>query len=510
MTSALDPASLPLPERLARALALYRRGKLLRAQALCEEIIDINPRAFDAMHLLGVIALQTGNLAKAVALLGTAVDINPDCAEAHCSRGVALQRLKRWDEALASYDQAIALRPDYAKAYNNRGLVLHAMKRWDAALESYQRAVSIDSNCAGAYANRAALLHELNRLDEALSDHNRALEITPDFAGARQNRAYTLLLQGDLEKGWIDHEWRWQNDEAGGLRERRHFKQPLWLGGEPIAGRTILLHSEQGLGDTLQFCRYAKLVADLGARVILEVPSPLKTLLASLEGAAQVVATDEALPAFDCYCPLMSLPLAFKTTLANIPARIPYLRSRVDKVLHWRARLGKKTKLRVGLVWSGGFRPHQPELWAVNERRNIPLAQLAALNDPNVEFYSLQKGEPAQSEAAELRSKHWNGPALIDHTNQLLDFSDTAALIENLDLVISVDTATAHLAGALGKPVWILNRFDSCWRWLLDRSDSPWYPTVRLYRQEQPGDWDGVVQRVRNDLTALVGAFEHP
>ena len=264
----------------------------------------------------------------------------------------------------------------------------------------------------------------------------------------------------------------------------------------------MLLHAEQGLGDTLQFCRYVKWVAERGARVILEVQEPLTALLSGLEGAAQVVARGDALPAFDYYCALMSLPLAFKTTLGSIPAEVPYVRTSPEKQRFWQDTLGEKSKRRVGLVWSG-FRANQPELWALNNRRNIPLAKFASLKHPDIEFYSLQKGQPAQSELADLLAQGWRGPHLIDWTHLLEDFSDTAALIEQMDLVISVDTSTAHLAGALGKPVWILNRFDSCWRWLRERADSPWYPSARLYRQERYGDWDGVLQKVARDLAAL-------
>jgi hypothetical protein len=231
----------------------------------------------------------------------------------------------------------------------------------------------------------------------------------------------------------------------------------------------------------------------------------LRRLLASLEGVAQWVVQGEALPPFDCHCPLMSLPLAFNTTLESIPCKNPYLSAGHERLEYWRDKLCERTKPRVGLVWSGGFRPNQPELWSVNDRRNIPLRGLAALRHSDIEFYSLQKGQPAEGELTALLQEGWDGPPLNDFTHELQDFEDTAALIEQLDLVISVDTSSAHLAGALGKPVWILNRFDTCWRWLAQRTDSPWYPTVRLYRQERRGDWDGVVQKMRHDLEAFAG-----
>jgi hypothetical protein len=269
-----------------------------------------------------------------------------------------------------------------------------------------------------------------------------------------------------------------------------------------------LLHSEQGLGDTLQFCRYVKLVASLGARVILEVPPSLVKLLATLDGTSEVVARGGVLPQFDCQCSLLSLPLALKTTLDRLPAQVPYLRCEAARSRYWETKLGERTRLRVGVVWSGGLRQNQPELRGVNGRRNVPLTKLVALRHPQIEFYTLQKGEPAESELADAIARNWDGPDLRDFTGGLHDFADTAALIEQLDLVISVDTSTAHLAAALGKPVWLLNRFDTCWRWMTDRCDSPWYPTLRLYRQGRPGDWDGVIKEVAIDLSRLVDHVE--
>jgi hypothetical protein len=337
-----------------------------------------------------------------------------------------------------------------------------------------------------------------------VESYDRALAVRPGFVVAHQNRAYARLLAGDFGRGWADHEWRWRNDADPLAAERRPFAEALWLGEHSLAGRSILLYAEQGFGDTLQFCRYVRWVADLGASVVLEVPEPLVRLLSGLAGVAQVVTREASRPTCDYRCPLMSLPLAFQTTLGTIPVRVPYLAADPGNARDWRERLGERRGPRVGLVWSGGFRPHQPSLWSVNARRNVPLAKLAALRHPGLTFYSLQKGRPAESELAELIASGWTGPSIIDWTQALGDFADTAALIENLDLIVSVDTATVHLAGALGKPVWLLNRFDSCWRWLLERTDSPWYPTLRIYRQSAPGDWDGVLERVRADLVALL------
>jgi len=515
-------------------LMAAQANHLQEAQQLIARAIEINPDHAAANANLGTVLAELERWDEALASYARAIALKPDYAVAYSNQGNALRKLKRPEAALASYEQAIALKPDFAEAYCNRGNVLRELGQWDAALAncdraielrpdfadaycnrgivqkelglldaalaSYDRAIAIRPDHAAAYCNRGIALQELDRIDAALASYNRAIAIKADFPEAYYNRSIASLSLGDFENGWIDYEWRWRTEHGARLRDRRMFREGQWLGRESLAGKTILLHCEQGLGDTLQFCRYVRPIAALGARVILEVQGPLRSVLAGLDGVSQLVVQGDALPAFDYHCALMSLPLAFKTTTSSVPARVPYLEASAQKVQHWKERLGEKMRLRVGLVWSGGFRPDQPELWSVNHRRNIPLAKLAALKHPDIEFYSLQKGQPAESEATALLSTNWDGPHLTDLTRLLNDFSDTAALMELLDLVISVDTSIAHLAGAMGKPVWILNRFDSCWRWMHDRSDTPWYPTATLYRQEKAGDWDGVVQRVRADL----------
>jgi tetratricopeptide (TPR) repeat protein len=443
---------------------------------------------------------------EAVLSYEKAIALNPDYAESYYNRAIALQDLKRFDEAISSFEKAIALELDMAKAWLGHGNALRELQRFEEAVLSYEKAITLKPDYPEGYFNRAMALADLKRFDEAIAGYNEAIVLSresPDHwnsAAAHWNKSLLLLMLGDYEGGWKLFEWRW------GIRTelaKRSFAQPLWLGNNSLAQKTILLYGEQGLGDAIQFCRYVKLVADLGARIILQVPHPLSSVLASLSGVTQIIGEASPLPPFDYQCPLMSLPLAFKTNLSSIPADIPYLKSDPEKSGFWKEKLGDKGKLRVGLVWSGGFRPNQPEVWSVNERRNIPLAYFAPLKHADIDFYSLQKGQPAEAELAKLTLANWDGPNIIDYTNLLNDFSDTAAFIENLDLVISVDTSTAHLAGAMGKPVWILNRFDSCWRWLLERSDSPWYPTAKLYRQETAGDWSKIIQQVKSDLASF-------
>lgn len=563
-------AAAALTAKLHQAIALHRQGHFNRAQTLYEKILKVQPRHFDALHLLGVVAAQTNNPARALTLIGKAIEINPLSADAYCNQGSAFKALEQFDAALCSYDRAIAIRPDYIEAHYCRSIVLRELRRWDealrsceraielgpayapahcnrgkilkalgqsaAALTSYDRAIALDARLAEAHnergivlrdlgdreaalacyeralaaqpdyahahLNRANVYMDLYRLDEALDSFERALALKSDFAEARANRAPILLLRGDFAQGWADYDWRFKVNDHAITQERVSFSQPLWLGERPISGKTVLLTAVQGLGDTLQFCRYATRVAGMRATVIMQVQRPLVAVLSTLEGVAAVYADGDPLPAFDTYCRLTALPLAFKTTLATIPVKVPYLQSSAANRLHWRRRLGEKTRTRVGLTWSALFRPNEQEGWSVLDHRNVPLIRLASLRHSDIEFHSLQKGQPAESELERLQAARWEGPEVIDNSAELHDLADTAALIDQLDLVISVDTSVAHLAGAMGKPVWILLCFDCSWRWLANRSDSPWYPTARLYRQERPGDWESVVTRVREDLEA--------
>jgi tetratricopeptide (TPR) repeat protein len=494
---------------VGRGNALKALGRFEEALASHDRALAIDPGCHEALLGRGLVLESLARWEAALGSYERALEIKPHFAATYVNRGAVLEALKQWQRALESYDRAIALEADNAGAHSNRGIVLAELGHLDAALASYDRAIALEPNFAEAYSNRGNLLTNLGQLDAAVASYDRAIAIKPDFAQAYENKAYALLLAGDFENGWICHEWRWERYFASKEAERDKHARDLWLGREPLAGKTILLYSEQGLGDTIQFCRYVDAVAKLGATVILEVREPLVSLMSRLPGVSAVVRRDSPVPRFDFKCSLLSLPLAFKTTLSTIPGHVPYLSSDPEKLRLWGERLGERRALRVGLVWSGGERPKGSRLPSINERRNIPLAKFAALAHPAIQFYSLQKGQPAESELSELKGGGWDGPELIDFTSSLEDFSDTAALVENLDLVISVDTSTAHLAGALGKPVWLLNRFDTCWRWMLNRTDSPWYPTLKLYRQDTAGNWDDVVRRVKTDLLRWVASGEH-
>jgi tetratricopeptide (TPR) repeat protein len=559
----LEPMNTTLPEKLQRALELHRAGQLAQAQAGYEEILALQPGHTDAINLLAATAIQSGNSQRALELFGKAIEIDPTNVAAHINSGLALRELKQWDAALTRFDEAIALKVDCSEAYFNRGLVLCELKQWEAAIASYSQAIAIEPEYAEAhlacarvlqelkqwdaalascdraiaivpdyeqaylgravllhrsgqmdaalssydqaialkpdyveaYLGRAVLLHRSGQLDAALSSYDQAIALKPDYATAHHGRSHTHLLLGDLDKGWTGYEWRWKDSECLSTGEQRDFSQPLWLGKESIAGKTILLFSEQGLGDTLQFCRYARLVSDLRARVILEVHKPLRSLLAKLEGASQLITKGDALPDFDYQCPLLSLPLAFKTRLGTIPSSAKYLISDPTKVTTWQRTLGEKAQPRIGLAWSGN------PLHKNDENRSILLAELLRCLPAGLQYVSLQK-DVRECDRQALQSSP-TSPTILQFSDELHDFSDTAALCDCMDVVISVDTSVAHLSAALGKNTWILLPFVPDWRWLLNRDDSPWYPTARLFRQDRFGDWNGVFERVRASLMQL-------
>lgn len=458
----MQGASSGVQRKWANALQHVQAGRLAEAERLFQQVLAVNPRHADSLHLLGVIAYQTGRRDLAVDLIRKAIAINPREASLQSNLGNLFLQQGRLDEAVACYRKAIELKPNLSEALNNLGNALRALKQ----------------------------------LDEAVISYRRALELRPEDPEGHYNLAMALLARGDMPAGWEEHEWRWKMPQL--TPSRRDFARPQWRG-EPAEGRTLLIHAEQGFGDTLQFCRYAPLAAAKGLRVILEAPKPLIRLLGSLSGVDRLVAQGEARPQFDLHCPMLSMPLALGTTITTIPADVPYLSADAAQVAAWRMRLAALGNRgpRIGLVWAGNPRKHLLAAAAVDRRRSIAPDRLMPLFElPGLYFFSLQKDGPAAPE-------HF---PLIDFMSEMGDFADTAALIANLDLIISVDTSVVHLAAALGKPVWMLDRFDPCWRWLVGRRDSPWYPGLHLYRQPQPGDWDSVVAEVIRDLRALPSA----
>jgi tetratricopeptide (TPR) repeat protein len=556
---AQKPAAAALQPKLNRGMVLYRQGKLADAERCYREVLHQRPDNFGALYLLGVIARQTGRPAEALAIYDKAIALKPDLAEAHNNRGNALRDLKlpaealasydkaialkpdlaeahnnrgnalrhlnRLEEALASYDHAIALKqnyanahnnrgnalmdlnlpvealasydraitlkPDYVEAYNNRGIVLKDLKRHAEALASYDKAITLKPDVAEAHNNRGSLLMDLKRPAEALASYDKAIALKSDYAEAHWNKSLCLLLMGHFEQGLRQYEWRKKRvKEPMGVR---FYPQPVWLGKENIAGKTLFIYREQGLGDTIQFCRYAKLVEARGAKVIMSVQQPLYGLLKQISPTIQILKPNEEPTDFDYHCPLLSLPLALGTTLETIPTEQQYLKSDEELRSVWSARLPPKTKPRIGVVWSGNIahtRLHH---------RSIELQQFLSIFSPDAEWISLQK-EIREKDFAMLRQLG----RIAFFGDDLRDFSDTAALLDLMDLVITIDSSLAHLAGAMGKPVWILLPYNPDWRWLLDRIDSPWYPSARLFRQQQIGNWATVIDHVKNELWSAI------
>lgn len=463
-------------------------------------VVEATGGSGGAAELAGL--LRAGRFTEAEARLRERLARRPDDAQDWNNLANVLGELGRPAEAEAAFRRAIAIRPDFAAAHYNLGLQLQAERRLEAAEAAYAAALAVRPDLAQAHNNRGAALRDMGRLEEAVAAFDKALRLRPDYADAQFNQALCRLALGDYARGWAQYEWRWRIHQASLARA---WPGSAWLGRQPVAGRTLVLHAEQGFGDTLQFCRYAPMAAALGARVVLQVQPGLERLLARLEGVSQVLVQPVRPSSVDLHTPMMSLPLAFGTRLETTPAEVPYLSAEPMAAARWSRRLVGERGLRVGLVWAGAARPDQPVAAGVDRRRSLPLSAFAPLSAlQGVRFFSLQKG-PAAAQLADAERSKWAGPAVEDFTAELGDFADTAALVANLDLVVTCDTAVAHLAGGMGKPVWILSRFDGCWRWLLDRDDSPWYPTARLFRQRTRGDWDEVVGRVAAALAELIG-----
>jgi hypothetical protein len=461
------------------------KGKAAAApQAAAAASVD-----YEALFTQAQSAAVARNFRQAIALYDRAIAADPSRAEAHYKRANALKDLGQSDAAIAGYNQAIELKPDFAFAYCNRGFVEHAQGLMDAALSSFDRAIELDPKDAFPHYNRALVMQDLLRWEEALASYERAVAAQPDFADAQFNRALALLYVGDFAKGWPAWEWRWKNAQRLGIGELRQFRQPLWLGEQSLAGKRLLIHCELGLGDTIQFCRYASLCAAQGATVILEVQPALVELLANLNGVAEIVAKGELLPPFDFHCSVTSLPLAFGTTLATIPAPEKYLKADPARVASWQRLLGERTGPRIGLVWSGNPRNY------IDQKRSIPLADWAPQLPSHYQYYQLQT-QVRPEDAVTLDTSE----SIFSFEDDMLDFANTAALCDCMDLVLSVDTSLAHLSAAMGRPTWVPLAATPDWRWMRERTDTPWYASMKLYRQKTAGDWNPVFRQIADDL----------
>ena len=473
------------------AIACGQRHQWNDALASYERILRVAPEHALAWNNRANVLQLYARWDDALTSYDHALRIRPDYVDAVYNRATVLHRLRRWGEALVGYERALAMRPDHPDARSNRGAVLGELGRHDEALNDFDAALAARPEYAQAHSNKARVLQELGRWPEALEYLERAISLDPQLVEAQWNRALLLLLLGDYERGWRAYEWRWRVD---GMRPLlRNLQRPMWIGRESLAGKTILLHAEQGVGDTLQFSRYVPLIARQARQVVLEVAPPLRTLLAENFPDVEVIARGADLPHFDVHCALGTLPFTCGTTLTNIP---PPARIRVagDKVSQWEERLGTPSAMRVGVAWAGN--PQHVS----DHRRSIGFERFAPLLAEPIEFHILQKELRADAEA--IRGSF---PNVHLWTKEIAGFDDTAALIGELDLVVTIDSAVAHLAASMGKPTWILLADVPDFRWLLERPDSPWYPAVRLFRQPRRGDWESVLADVRRQLGQLAG-----
>lgn len=520
-----------LKAKVERATQLQRQGKLGDAVTLCRQVLRSSPKHYDAQLLMGVIAYQKqqleradhyffealairpqapralhnrsiilrklGRIPEALDLSDKLLDLSPDFAAGLISRGDILRELNRYEEALACYDQALALDPQSAYALLHRGTSLRALHQHEEALACFDKALELGSALQSALlVNKGFTLTELERFDDAIAACEAALEIAPDYAYGHFTLSIPYLFRGDYENGFREYEWR---PSKLRIDDSRRFKCPQWTGATPVDGKTILLHADQGLGDTIQFCRYADEVASRGGRVILEVQRPLKILLTGLKGVDTLIASGEKPPNFDLHCPLMSLPGAVGTRIDTIPASPQYLNATGERIDHWSQKLGQQKKMRVGLVWSGSAGQ------ANDHNRSISLSRFAQLMTADADYISLQK-ELRPDDAATLTTLS----NLRHFGDELVDFSDTAALATLMDVIISVDTSVVHLAGALGRPTWLLLAKVTDWRWMVDRDDSPWYPTMRLFRQPEAGNWDAALKAAGEQLKSLSTVHRGP
>lgn len=509
------------------AVQCYEAGHLQQAHQLCRETLRNNAGDPEALHLLGLIAYKNGHCENAIELIRQAIAQNPDVPRFHNTLGVVLRAAGKHQDAVSSYEQAIRLDPRYAQAYHNMGNVFLSEGRYAAAVEKYDHVIALDPESIETYNSAAIALHYLGEYDravqrcnevlllnpeyaqacntlasvlmkkglfaEAIAHYRHALKLKPDYAEAHCNLGMALLLTGRFEEGWAEYRWRMKMDKTPYMSRS---KAPCW-DGSLFTGKRLLVHREQGFGDNIQFARYLPMVKQLGGTVVCEMPHPLLGLLAGFPGIDEFIETPSEtaqVADFDFHVSLLDLPGLFGTTLETIPNRVPYLYADPVKARRWRGRF-LPTEFNIGIVWAGQPAHSEDSTRSCHLRDFLQLSRL-----PGVRLFGLQKGRAA-SQVTDVTP----GMELANLGGQLDDFAQTAAVIENLDLVISVDTSVLHLAGAMAKPVWGILSFTPDWRWMLDRQDSPWYPTMRLFRQERHGDWEELFQRLSRELEILVG-----
>jgi tetratricopeptide (TPR) repeat protein len=479
---------------LGRSNILFEAKQYEEALAAAERAVALRPDLAEAWHGLGNVLIELNRHDEALSAYDRALALNPHFAGAWHGRGNALNELRRYHDALVAYDKSLALVPELTQAWVARGNVLNTLKRPDDALAAFDRALMLDPNIAEAWLGRGNVFTVLKRLDDALAGYDKAIALEPDFATAYFNRARGNLIVGRYKQGWKDYEWRWQAKHFPSRRP--DLKVPDWQG-ENLSGRRLLVYGEQGLGDTIQFARYLPLLAQLGGKITFLTLEKLTRLFRQSIPSVNIISTLDQLHAIDAQVALISLPYRFDTDLSSVPNIVPYLHAEAELETSWRTRIDSHG-FKIGIAWQGN------PIGAIDEGRSIPLKEFARLDHiPGVRLISLQK-HVGLDQLSELPNDI-KIETLDDAFDNGLDaFIDTAAVMANLDLIITSDTSIAHLAGALGRPTWVALKHVPDWRWMLDREDSPWYPTLRLFRQSQRDDWESVFAKIEESLQALL------
>ncbi len=534
-----------ISNRLDEHIAYNRIGLIFlslqefkQATIYFERCLQIKPDYIQALINMGVALQKTGDYEGAKVCFKSVIAKDPTQINAHYNLGISCFCAEQFQECIQSLQNALALNPRFLDAHYNLGVAYNHIKEHHLALEQYKAVIELDENYLMAHYNSGVSYFELLEYSHALDCYQKAISIDPEHIRSHWNLSHCKLVLGDLKSGFLEYEWRWRHNELQNKQIQRTFKKPLWNGESTIDGKRILLHAEQGFGDTLQFLRYVLEVKKLRAQVIVEVQPALKLLAAMTfldtttadksEAELLVLARGEELPHYDLHCPLMSLPLALG--IDDLPSlsntTFPYLKVDTELREIWAEKLNfliedrqlkgsshcssqilqSKRRPRIGLIWSSGYREDQKETWEINKERNLHLNEIEPLLQLPIDWVSLQVGVIPNQELAALNQNGWGGHGLLDLSAEINNFADTAAIAQNLDLIISVDTSTAHLCGALGLETWVLLKANACWRWFLNTHQSPWYPSVRLFRQTQRGDWSGVTDQLHLELTAFLNS----
>jgi tetratricopeptide (TPR) repeat protein len=499
-SQAIEINPLYLNSYLLLIKVLVEKKELDQALHISDKALTIFPLNEMIIYFKAQIFYNKHEFELALAFFKKITETNPKAVEALVGLGLVYRIMGRFEEALDSFNKALEIEKNSSNLYINRGNIYQDLDFYEKAIDDYKHALDINTNSVGAMMSLATLKQKIKDYESAEYYFKLALKLDPNNSEILFNQSLLSLSLGDFKSGWSNYERRWQTSQQ--KNNYRTFNKPIWLGEQSIKDKTIFVFAEQGFGDTIHFSRYIKLLKNMGAKIIFEVQESLYKPIQTIDSDITVISAGNLIPDFDFYCPLLSLPLAFQTDISNIPNETPYLFSNPDSKFFWSKKLNSDNKIKIGLVWRSGIRSDNPESWYINKKRDIKLSSFSPLLElSHVEIISLQKGIEAEEELLRIMDSGWMNRGIKNFSSEIKDFNDTAAIIDNLDLVISVCTSVAHLSASMNKPTWVLIPYEHCWRWLADqRKDSPWYPSIRLFRQSKQNNWDSVIDEVVLEL----------